>query len=231
MVLKCIIIEDEPASQQVLEKYISDCDNIELIQVFDNAIEASSFLNKFEVDFILLDINMPKLSGIDFLKSLSKPPLTIITTAYPEYAIEGFELDVLDYLLKPFPFERFYKATNKVFDRISEKRNSESISETSILLRANKKIHQVKTEDIYYLEVIGDYVKVYIENKHLTIHSTLTNLLLELPTNLFIRTHKSHAVNLTKIEYIDGNRIAIKDKRIPIGLTYKDELLKRLANQ
>ncbi|MBT34091.1 MAG: DNA-binding response regulator [Thalassobius sp.] len=229
MRINCIIVDDEPASREVLEKFISDCPTLTLLQSCKNAFEASDAINQFDVQLIFLDINMPKLSGIKFYKSLVNPPFVIFTTAYPEFAVEGFEVDAIDYLLKPFPFERFYKAVNKASEAISSK-SADSKPQEFILWKADKKIHRVLLDEINYLEAIGDYVKVQFADKSIMVHNTFQKLLAQLPDNKFVRVHKSFAIALYKLETIDGNRIILKGKSIPIGQTYRTDFMELIKN-
>ena len=231
MKINCIIVDDEPASRDILEKFILDCPNLNLVESCKNAFEASNAINALDIQLIFLDINMPKLSGIKFYKSLVNPPFVIFTTAYPEFAVEGFEVDAIDYLLKPFPFERFYKAVNKAVEVLSNKIN-ESKTQEFILWKADKKIHRVLLDEINYLEAIGDYVKVQFSGKFIMVHNTFQKLLAQLPENRFIRVHKSFAIALDKLEAIEGNRIILKGNSIPIGQTYRSdfmELIKKLG--
>ena len=224
MRINCIVVDDEPASRDILEKYISDCPSINLICSCKNAMEASDILNKEVIHLIFLDINMPKLSGLKFYKSLTNPPYVIFTTAYPEYAVEGFEVDAIDYLLKPFPFERFLKAVNKAINKFDGSKQ-ENHEYSFILLKSDKKLYRVVIDEINFLEALGDYVKVYYSDKSILVHDTFQNMLSQLPENEFIRVHKSFAIAFNKLEVIEGNMIKIKDKSIPIGQTYRSEFI------
>lgn len=229
MKINCIVVDDEPASREILEKYIEDSPNLNLVKSCRNAFEANDIINNQNIRLIFLDINMPKLSGMKFYKSLTNPPFVIFTTAYPEYAVEGFEVNAVDYLLKPFPFERFLKAVNKATETIINK-NYETNNPDFILLKADKKIHRVILNDIFYLESIGDYVKVHFGTKCIIVHDTFQNLLSQLPSNQFIQVHKSYAISLSKFETIEGNMIKVGDKNIPIGHTYKNEFLNQIGS-
>lgn len=189
---KCIIIEDEPLAQNVLKKYIGDHPSLELVAVFGDALEAQAILNQQNIHLLFLDINLPKLSGINFIKTLVESPLVIFTTAYPEFAVEGFELNAIDYLLKPFSFERFLKAVNKAIERLSTSHQSnEGKRAPFIFLKADKKIHKVDLESIHYIEAVGDYMKVVTDSGQLIINETMKKLQEELPERSFIRVHKS----------------------------------------
>jgi DNA-binding LytR/AlgR family response regulator len=176
MKIKCLIIDDEPLEQDVLKKYIEDSPMLELTGIAFDAFEANSLIQACEVHLIFLDINMPKLSGISFVKTLNNPPMVIFTTAYPEYAIEGFEVDAVDYLVKPFPFDRFLKAVNKLVEKTNLIQQKPSSTGDFILLKSNKKVYKVNYEDINYLHSFGDYIKVYASEKCLVVHDTFKNL-------------------------------------------------------
>jgi len=223
----CIVIEDEPLAQNVLKKYIGEHPSLELVAVCNDALEAQTVLTKENIDLVFLDINLPKLSGINFIKTLVHCPLIIFTTAYPEFAVEGFELDAIDYLLKPFSFERFLKAVNKALEKlsISATQNSTEDEISFIFLKADKKIHRIELETIHYIEAIGDYMKVVTGAGQLIVNETMKKLLEELPARSFMRVHKSFIISRNKIKYIEGNHIQVEDKSIPIGATYRNEVL------
>jgi len=223
MSIKCIIVDDEPLSRNVLETYIEDHPDLELNATCKDAFEAMAVLEKERVDLMFLDINMPKLSGINFYKGLSHKPNVVFTTAYPEFAVEGFELNAVDYLLKPFSFERFIQAVNKV----KEKAKS-STQERHILLKADKKMYKVDYGEILFFEALGDYVKAHLQDKVLIVTTTLKKLLAELPSDQFFQTHKSFIISKNKIEYMEGNQIKIADKMISIGQSYKEVVLRQI---
>ncbi len=224
MTVNCIIVDDEPVSQDILRKYMEDTPRLNLLQICNNAFEASEALLQHPVDLIFLDINMPKLSGMKFYKSLNNPPYVIFTTAYPEFAAEGFEVDAVDYLLKPFPFERFLKAVNRAMERI-KKPDNQSNAEEFILLKADKKLHRINLPDILYLEALGDYVKVFYADIFIIVHETLQRLHDQLPQKEFIRIHKSYVISTGNINYVEGNQVKIGEREIPIGQKYKDDLM------
>ncbi len=218
--IRCLIVEDEPVARDILRQYIIDTPNLNLEGECDNALTALDFLNSQKVDLIFLDINMPKLSGIDFIKSLRNPPEIILTTAYSEYALESYELDVLDYLLKPFSFERFLKAVSKF--PISG--NTSIIDDLTV--KANGKTYRISISDILYAESLGDYITLVTINNKLTFNQSLKSFLKQLPENEFIRVHKSFIVSLRNIDYVEGNLISISEKMIPIGKAYKKDFNK-----
>jgi DNA-binding LytR/AlgR family response regulator len=228
MNIRCIIIDDEPLSQDILEKFILEIERLEIAGIFDDALEASVFLRDHKVDLIFLDINMPRLSGIQFFKSLENPPSVIFTTAYPEFAVEGFDLDAVDYLLKPFPFERFLKAVNKAFEKLD---NSHFISKEKILwLKSDKKLNKIFIQDILYIEAIGDYVKIVLEEGNLVVHETLQGILSKLKTNGFERIHRSYIIAMDKIAYVEGNRVGVGDTVLPVGQSYRDYFFRKIKH-
>jgi len=224
----CLIIEDEPLAQNVLKKYIKEHLSLELIAVCGDAMEAQGVLNEKIIQIIFLDINLPGLSGIHFIKTLLHPPLIIFTTAYPEFAVDGFELNAVDYLLKPFSFERFLKAVNKAIEKLNQSANTVLNNEVPlndfIFLKADKKIHKIDLVNIHYIEAVGDYMKVNTESGQLLVNETMKKLQDDLPANLFIRVHKSFIISRNKIRYIEGNFVQVADKSIPIGATYREEV-------
>jgi len=227
--IRCLIIDDEPLSRNVLKTFVSDHPDLTLVGECKDAFESMEMLNKQSVDLLFLDINMPKLSGVNFYKALNQKPEVIFTTAYPEFAVEGFELNAVDYLMKPIAFERFVQAVYKV----KEKLGQQQIQETSpgyILLKADKKVYRTPFEDILFCEALGDYVKVHLSEKTLIVTITMKKLLSELPSDQFIRTHKSYIINKTKFEYIEGNQVKIGNQMVAIGQSYRDEVLKHLGN-
>lgn len=222
-----MIIDDEPLSRDVLRKYIGELKDLSLVAECRDAFEATSLLNRHQVDLLFLDINMPGLSGISFARSLTISPLIIFTTAYPEYAVEGFELNALDYLVKPFSFERFIKAVNRAQERLTE--NNKGEASRKIVLKADKKIYAVYFSDMYFIEGQGDYIKVYLTDKVLVVHHTIKRLMDSLPED-FMRIHKSYVVNLRKVNFIEGNQVRIGKHMIPVGPSNREELLQRFSN-
>lgn len=229
----CAIIEDEPLAQNVLKKYIDEHPALELQFVCSDALEAQQLLPEHNVQLIFLDINLPRLSGINFLKTLFHPPLVIFTTAYPEYAVEGFELDAVDYLVKPFSFERFLKAVNKATDKMNQAEATTSGEKATsfIFLKADRKVYKIDFEDIFYIESIGDYIKVITKQGQYVVNNTLKNLLEELPSLEFIRVHKSFIIAKSKIIFFEGNYVKVGDKEIPIGASYREEIYARLKEK
>ena len=225
----CIIIDDEPLSRDVLRKYIDEVTDLEIVAECSDAIEATHQLNKTRIDILFLDINMPGLSGISFARSLSVSPLIIFTTAYPEYAVEGFELDATDYLVKPYSFERFLKAVNRALERLRENRSAEGPG-GKILVKADKKLYAVLFSEILFIEGQGDYIRIHTNQLKLMVHDTIKNFLESLPTEEFMRIHKSFVVNLKYIEFMEGNQVTIGQQALPVSPAHRDELLSRFSS-
>ncbi|MFK8104287.1 MAG: LytR/AlgR family response regulator transcription factor [Saprospiraceae bacterium] len=233
--INAIIVDDEPLALDVLETYLDKMPEINLVQKCNNALEANQALKDHDIDLMFLDIQMPQLTGIDFLKTLAKPPLVIFTTAYANYALEGFELNAIDYLLKPISFERFIKATNKALEQVELQRKGEPavVKEADgpdfIFVKADKKLIKVKYEDIVYIEGLKDYVIIRQHDNRVITLQTMKSLEDKLPQHLFKRIHRSYIVNVNKINAVVGNMIEITEKgqakHIPIGKNYREELL------
>lgn len=222
--IRCCIIDDEPLSRDVLRQFVSDHPDLVLCREYKDALEAITGIEKSPVDLLFLDINMPKLSGINFYKSLSQKPLVIFTTAYPEFALDGFELNAVDYLMKPIPFDRFLQAIQKVKERLKP----QIATQDYIMLKVDKKLYRTPYDEILFLEALGDYAKVHLENQVLVITTTMKKMEAELPTTAFIRTHKSFIINTSKVAFIEGNQISIGNQMVPIGLRYRENVLHRL---
>jgi DNA-binding LytR/AlgR family response regulator len=227
MNLNCLVIDDEPLAQDILIKYIKEVSSLQLSGVFEDALAAGDYLREKGSDLLFLDINMPGLSGMDFLRSLNDPPMIIFTTAYSEFAVEGFEADAVDYLLKPFSFGRFLKAVNKAFERSRHLRVNQG--EPVILwFKSDKKLHKVIPEEIYFLKSVGDYVQIAGEEGQILVHETIKELTNQLEVHGIRRIHRSWSVALQKIEYIEGNRVIISGQEIPIGRAYREDFLRNL---
>lgn len=238
--INVIIVDDEPLAQDVLETYVEKVPDLKLVAKCSNAFEANEAIKQHEVDLMFLDIQMPQLTGVDFLKTLNKPPLVIFTTAYPNYAIEGFELNALDYLLKPISVDRFMKAVNKAIEQIELQRKdgdpapAEADSPDYFFVKADKKLVKVKFNDIIYIEGLKDYVIIRMDDSRVITLQTMKSLEEKLPSEIFRRIHRSYIVNLDRINAVVGNMIEVteknKAKHLPIGKNYREELL-ALINQ
>lgn len=230
--IRCLIIDDEHIAHDIIKGYCEIIPNMQLMKHCYDALEALDYLREHSVDLIFLDLNMPKLKGFDFLKTLSNPPKVIVTTAYKEYAIEGYDLDVADYLLKPFSFERFLKAVNKVLlpqnTNEAPVKQAESLKKGYLFLYSDKKYVQVKMSSILYLEASGNYSKVVTQSETIMVREKISNMLEKLSSEEYIQVHKSFAVAKSHIKSVEGNRILIDDKIIPIGKYYKSNIIKIL---
>ena len=224
MKIKCIIIDDEPLAAEVIAKHLSEFSNMELVNTFKNPLEALGSIESGEIDVVFIDINMPKMNGLDFIKSIEATPYFIITTAYREYAVESFDLDVLDYLVKPVPFARFLKSINKLSQKFLSDRSLESaaqnLEKSFIFLKVDKKLIKIKFEDINYIESLKDYIKVFTTTGDYLAHKTLSGITEELPKSQFLRLQRSFTVALDKIQAVEGNSVLVAGKRIPIGRKY-----------
>jgi DNA-binding LytR/AlgR family response regulator len=251
MKLKCVIIDDEPIARKVLQEYIEEIDFLELAGQAENPLKAMTILNAQDIDLILLDINMPKINGIDFLKSSRTTAAVIITTAYAEYAVESYDLDVLDYLVKPIGFDRFLKACNKALEAAELRRltvgqakvwaqgqakGSAQGPDDHFFVKANNQIEKVYYNDLLYAEAMLNYVMLYTAAKKLMVYVTIKSLEEQLPADQFIKVHKSFIVNIGKVRSIEGNVLDIGNEKITIsqslrekvvGEIIKDKMIKR----
>ena len=225
--LRCLIVDDEPLAQEIIENYISRVRELTLVKKCDDAMQAFEILRKEKIDLIFLDIQMPVIDGLGFLKSIKNAPGVIITTAFPQHALESYDFDVIDYLMKPVSFERFLKAVHKVLD-LKKVAQSESVSTSPeyLFLKVDSKLVRVNFSDILYIEGMKDYLKVFLKDKFLVVHMTMKKLEELIPAQQFVRVHKSYIISLPSIKSIVGNYIELSDKQIPIGANYKDELIK-----
>lgn len=228
--MNCLIIEDEKPAQRVIEQFIKNSPGLTLSGVYKTAMEAQARLNQGGVDLLFLDINLPLISGISLLKSLKNPPLVIVTTAYSEYALESFELDVVDYLLKPFSFERFVKATNKAFMlKEAGKSTSNSIVQDSgseqVIVNVDKVLYQLSLSDICYIASDKDYVCIYTSQRKYVFLDSLRNWEEKLSDKGFCRVHKSYLVNLGHIAKVEGNTICLSKEELPIGRSYRSRFM------
>jgi len=229
MILKCIVIEDEPAGREIMQHYISQCTDLNWLGSHEDPFSAQTFLDENSVDLIFLDINLPGMSGISFLRTLVKPPLVIFTTAYPQYAVDGFDLEVVDFLLKPFSFERFYKAINKAKERFVV-RPADPVNR-KIAVKADKMIYQIDLGDLLYIESCGDYTSVFCTDKKLITHETLKSWEEKLKGHSFQKIHRSLLINVQKIDHIDGNMAIIGKHRVIISEAYREQLITRLIGR
>jgi DNA-binding LytR/AlgR family response regulator len=226
MRINCIAIDDEPLALKKIKEFIGQVDYLNLLDVFNNAVDAIGFLKKNSVDLIFLDIRMKQLSGIQFLESLQSKPKVIITSAYDEYALKGYELDVVDYLLKPFPFERFLKSADKVYTLMNGLRGG--VANEFLFVKTEYRMERVALKDILFIQGMKDYLQIHTVDRKIMTLQTFKNLLESLPPVDFQRVHNSYVVSVSKIEHIERCRIRIGKELIPISESYKSSFFKAL---
>ena len=237
MTLRCVAIDDEPLARECIANYVREIDFLQLTGAGNNPIELTRLLNEQKVDLIFLDIQMPVINGIEFLKMAQNPPMVIITSAYPNYALEGFQLDVLDYLVKPITFNRFFKAVSKARDYhnlLARQTNNDLIEENIqadyFFIKCDYKYERIYVNDILFIEAMQNYVTIYTsKGKYITL-LYLKNVEQNLDKHSFIRVHKSFIVSIPKIESIENNEILIQSFRIPISRNYRDEVIEKVVN-
>jgi DNA-binding LytR/AlgR family response regulator len=231
MNLQCVITDDEPIALEILEDYIKMVPGLSLLAKCKNAIEAMSVMQKNKVDILFIDIKMPGISGIELVKSLNSPPAIIFTTAFPNYAIDGFDLDAVDYLLKPISIDRFLKAVNKVFAKVNNSidTNQEKSVSNFLFVKSGQGRVRINYADIYYIEALENYVRIYLKDKMIVSLSSMKNIEEALPSNLFLRIHRSYIVNLEKVESVQNNIFKLGNKNLGTGKSYRkaiSEILK-----
>ena len=232
--IKCIIVEDEVLAQNVIQSHLQKIQQLELVAICNNAMEAKELLNRQEVDLVFLDIQLPGMTGLHFLRTLQYPPLVVLTTAYAEYALESYEFNVIDYLLKPISFERFSKAINKITDGrlfTTVAKEKENIITDHIFIKANNKFFRVNFSEILYIQGMKDYLKIYTTEYKLITHQTMSEMEKTLPPKQFIRVHKSYIVAAAHIKSIYGNSIEMEKSTIPIGMVYKDKVMELIGRK
>ncbi|HEY4194755.1 MAG TPA: LytTR family DNA-binding domain-containing protein [Mucilaginibacter sp.] len=231
MTLKCLIIDDEPIARKLLEEYIGETDFLVLVGTAENPLKATGLINDLTPDLIFLDINMPKMNGLDFLRSAKNLPMVIMTTAYGQYALDGFEMAVVDYLVKPFALERFLKATQKALE-LKMLRERKLIPERKdpghFYVKCNGKIEKMLYDELVYVESMANYVTLYTLHDKLVVYLTIKGILEKLPPEKFMQVHKSYIVNIDSVKTIEGNMLHVGGTKITIGQSYLDEVMNRL---
>ncbi len=230
--IKILIVDDEPLARDIIASFAEKVQHLQVVAKCKNAIEAFAVLSKESVDLMLLDINMPEITGIDFLKTLKKPPHVIFTTAYPEYAAHSYEVDAIDYLVKPIAFERFLKAINKATEIINNEHKGSNvmvreneINSNIIFVKTEGKLVKIDLTQVWFIEGLKDYVQIWTDTGKLTVHSTMKNFEEQLSgMPIFLRVNKSYIINMNFVSEVDGNLIRIKGQMITIGNTYKEEI-------
>jgi DNA-binding LytR/AlgR family response regulator len=231
MILNCIIIDDEPIARKLLQEYIEETDFLKLTGSAENPLKIAGLISEQNADLIFLDINMPKMTGLEFLRSGRNLPMVIMTTAYGQYALDGFELDVIDYLVKPFSLERFLKACRKAHDYKLLKERTLSRDKTAdeyLFVKSNGKIEKVILDELIYVEALTNYVVLHIAGGKLITYLTIKGIMEKLPAEKFIQVHKSYIINTDKIKTIEGNTIHLGDHKITIGQSFRNEVMEKL---
>ena len=231
--IKCLIVDDEPLAREGLASYAENVPFLQIIGLCNHAMEASKYMNEQQVDLLFLDINMPQLSGMDFLKSLPNPPMVVFTTAYREFAIESYELDTLDYLVKPISFKRFLKAANKAKDFYEMKLPTEDDAmnqsdQNYFFIKEDGRLLKISFDDILYVEGLKDYVFIHTKTARHIVLVSLKTAENQLPNTQFMRVHRSFIVALDKVEGMDGNQLIIQDKLLPVSRALKDEVFDKV---
>lgn len=231
--IKCLIVDDEPPARQIIRRYIQQVSTLELAGECANAIQAFALLQQQPVDLMFLDIRMPQLNGNDFLKTLKNPPKVIVTTAYSEYALEGYDLDIVDYLMKPIPFDRFLKAINKAYQQSIVKADppagDDKKTDSFVYFRADRKMVKVTLRDILYIESMKDYIKIVTVNGNIITKQSISSVEAMLPEKEFVRTHRSFIVATRHIKSFTSELIEIHNTEVPIGKLFRNEVLKTLG--
>jgi DNA-binding LytR/AlgR family response regulator len=231
MTLNCLIIDDEPIARKLLQEYIEETDFLVLVGTAENPLKATGLINRLDVDLIFLDINMPKMNGLDFLRSADKLPMVIMTTAYGQYALDGFEMAVIDYLVKPFSLERFLKASQKALELKTLKEKSAVSGKAEpgyFYVKCNGKIEKVIYDELLYIEAMSNYITLYTHTGKLIVYLTIKGILEQLPPGKFIQVHKSYIVNADQVNTIEGNMLHVGGVKITIGANYVDEVMKHI---
>ena len=233
MKTRCLIVDDEPLARELIRGHILKLENCEVVAECDNAMKAMEALRNHNIDLMFLDIKMPQMTGIDFLKTLRRPPKVIITTAFSQYALDGFELDVVDYLMKPVTFERFFKSVNKYF----QSGNSESVEvdrgkgrseDAFIYVKENKKVIKIYMKEIHFIEGLNEYIRIHTDNRRVVVKSSLQGIESKLPQEQFIRIHKSYIVSIPRIRAFNATTIELENAKLRIGRNYKNQVFSAL---
>lgn len=227
--MRCIVVDDDELSRSVIEDLINETESLELIKSCEDAVEAFKVIKEEHIDLVFLDIEMPKMDGLEMLRTLSPLPQVILVTAHEKYAVESYEYDVTDFLHKPISLARFMKAVDKAYNRFENNRASITSQDKTIFIKADSRLVQINTEDILYIEALGNYMRIYTSgDQKYTILSTMKDIISKLSSEDFVRVHRSFIVRLDKIKTIEDNYIVINNKQINIGKAYKDDLTQKL---
>ena len=230
-VINCLVVDDEPIAREGIMEYIRQIDYLNPVAQCKSAAEAACLLQKNKIDLIFLDIQMPKISGIEFVRALADPPLIIFTTAFSEYALEGFELEVVDYLLKPISFSRFLKAVDKVQNYLHARNKEVSITQDFFFIKCNGKIEKIIMADVIYIEAMANYVIIHTRQKKYITYLTFAGIEEQLPAHLFVRIHKSYLVAISAIQTIDGTEVITSSMRLPLSKNYRNDVMNRIESR
>jgi DNA-binding LytR/AlgR family response regulator len=229
MKLNCLIIDDEPVARSGMEEYVNEVDFLNLVGKCENSLKAASYLIDHRVDLLLLDIHMPRLSGIEFLKTLKDPPMAIFTTAYSEYALEGYSLDIIDYLMKPVSFDRFLRAVQKASDFYALKHKAKAVDQEYFFIKCDSKYERINFSDLLFIESLQNYVVIHTSERKYITYLTLSAVEEQLPHQQFMKIHKSYLIALNKVKAIEGNEVVLQNNHhIPISRALKDEVMNRI---
>ncbi|HNR17230.1 MAG TPA: LytTR family DNA-binding domain-containing protein [Chitinophagaceae bacterium] len=230
MIINCIVIDDEPLARKGLKEYIADVDFLDLAAEFDNPLQATEFISNGQTQLLFLDIQMPKITGLDFFRSLQHPPPVIFTTAYPQYALEGFEVNALDYLVKPVSFDRFLKAVLKAkeYYEVRDKNVADAAASEYFFIKADNKLVRILFDEVLFVEALQNYVTIHTTGKKYMTYLTFKSVEDYLPGDKFIKVHKSYIISASKVDSIEGNEIKIGQHHIPISRNQKDEVMEKL---
>jgi DNA-binding LytR/AlgR family response regulator len=229
--INCLVVDDEPIAREGMMEYVRQIDYLNPVAQCKSAMEAAGLLQKNKIDLIFIDIQMPKLTGIEFVKALADPPLIIFTTAYSEYALEGFELDVVDYLLKPISFARFLKAAEKAQSYLHARNKEVSITNDFFFIKCNGKIEKIIMAEVIYIEAMANYVIIHTHQKKYITYLTFSGIEEQLPAHLFVRIHKSYLVAISAIQTIDGNEVITSPMRLPMSKNYRNDVMSRIESR
>jgi DNA-binding LytR/AlgR family response regulator len=229
MKLNCLIIDDEPVARNGMEEYVNEVDFLNLVGKCENPLKAASFLKDQQIDLLLLDIHMPKLSGIEFLKTIKDPPMAIFTTAYSEYALEGYSLDIIDYLMKPVSFDRFLRAVQKASDFYALKHKAKTVDQEYFFIKCDSKYERINFSELLFIESLQNYVVIHTAERKYITYLTLSAVEEQLPQQQFMKIHKSYLIALNKVKAIEGNEVVLQNNHhIPISRALKDEVMNRI---
>ena len=231
MKMNCIVVDDEPVARKGIAEYVGEVEYFNLIAQCENSLKASALLSQEQVDLVFLDIQMPRMTGIELIRTLKNPPLIIITTAYPEYALEGYSLDVVDYLMKPVTFERFVKASQKAFEIFSLKKRADHAGHDDadyFFVKCDSKFEKIFYREVRYIEALQNYAIIHTENRKLITYITMTSLENQLPHDQFLKVHKSYIISIPQIKAIEGNELLIGETHIPISRSLREEVIRQI---